>query len=63
MDQVTHPNDPASGAQLWRLNSLGLIEKALELSAKVGSYVQNTPLVTKGVASELLAEAKEKGLW
>lgn len=43
----------ASGAQLWRLNTLGLLARVVEKSG---------PIVTKAVAGEVLTEAKENGV-
>ena len=43
---------PATGPQLWKLNTLGL----LQLGGEIGE-------VTAEAASRLLAETAEKGLW
>lgn len=61
--------EAASGAQLWRLNELGLLELALERQMKaqgldprdargVDAYV-----ISRAVASEVLTEAQEQGIW
>ena len=63
------PNDPATGAQMWRLNLLGLLANALiktqEQAREEG--VKETDIgrvvLSKGVANDVLAEAKEAGLW
>jgi hypothetical protein len=43
----------ASGAQLWRLNKLGLLGEALETEGRVSAEL----------ASELLWDAAVRGLW
>jgi hypothetical protein len=53
--QVKNPDEEASGAQLYRLNELGL----LTLKAKPNA----NGAISKGVASDALSKAKDEGLW
>jgi hypothetical protein len=54
---IRNPEQEATGNQLWHINRLGLIPKAIANGAG------ETGVITKGLASKLLDEAKRDGIW
>lgn len=62
--------EAASGAQLWRLNELGLLTEALVEQAQqegtsfvVERHEEGRPIVSRAAASRVLTHAKQTGRW
>ena len=63
---LEHEHECATSAQIWRLNTLGLLPEALQAAGALLVDELGDPIpfaLSKADAGHMLSQAKERGLW